>query len=63
MQKKNKLSICAVLCSLLVLPFESIAQASNPLSAEFLEGLPPSVREELSLNNAVEKEEAIDLYI
>ena len=63
MQKQNKLPTYAVLFSILVFPFDLIAQASNPLSAEFLEGLPPSVREELTLNNAVEKEEAIDLYI
>ena len=60
MQKQNKLSTYAVLFSLLVLPFESIAQASNPLTSEFLEGLPPSVREELSLNNAVKKEEDLE---
>jgi protein involved in polysaccharide export with SLBB domain len=39
---------------------KSLAQASNPLSDEFLAGLPPSVAEELLLNNAVAKEEEIE---
>jgi protein involved in polysaccharide export with SLBB domain len=60
MQKQNKLPTNAVLFTILLFPLDLIAQASNPLSAEFLEGLPPSVREELTLNNAVEKEEAIE---
>ena len=38
----------------------TFSQASNPLSAEFLEGLPPDVREELKLNNAVKKEEDLE---
>ena len=29
----------------------AFSQASNPLTTEFLEGLPPDVREELQLNN------------
>lgn len=50
----------SIFLSLLCLSFESQSQASNPLSAEFLEGLPPSVREELTLNNAVKKEEELE---
>lgn len=38
----------------------TFSQASNPLSDEFLEGLPPDVREELKLNNAVKKEEDLE---
>ena len=38
----------------------AFSQASNPLTAEFLEGLPPDVREELKLNNAVKKEEDLE---
>ena len=38
----------------------SFSQASNPLTNEFLEGLPPDVREELQLNNAVKKEEDLE---
>ena len=38
----------------------AFSQASNPLTTEFLEGLPPDVREELQLNNAVKKEEDLE---
>ena len=38
----------------------AFSQASNPLTAEFLEGLPPDVSEELKLNNAVKKEEDLE---
>ena len=45
---------------MIIFSFESFSQASNPLTTEFLEGLPPSVREELTLNNAVKKEEELE---
>ena len=50
----------SILLFLIIFSFESFSQASNPLTTEFLEGLPPSVREELTLNNAVKKEEELE---
>ena len=46
--------------SLFFLSSAVLSQASNPLTTEFLEGLPPDVAEELRLNNAVKKEEDIE---
>ena len=60
MFKSKNLVKYSIYLSFLLISLDSLSQASNPLTSEFLEGLPPSVREELSLNNAVKKEEDLE---
>ena len=60
MIKHNNLFLCSLLLMLALFPAKSFSQASNPLSEEFLAGLPPSVADELMLNNAVKKEEDLE---
>ena len=60
MKKFNNLYSISLLLVLAFLSVNSLSQASNPLSDEFLAGLPPEVADELLLNNAVAKEEDLE---
>ena len=51
-------SILFLICALSVSPAHS--QALSPLAEDFLEGLPPSVREEIDVQNSVEQEDELD---
>jgi len=56
----NKLLHFHIFLFCLFLPHKLSAQAAMPLTEEFLAGLPPSVADELRLNNAVQKEEELE---
>ena len=58
--KNRNILFHAILMMALFSPLKVSSQASNPLSEEFLAGLPPSVAEELLLNNAQKKEEDLE---
>ena len=60
MKKYNNLPLYSLLFILAIFPSKIFSQASNPLSQEFLAGLPPEVADELLLNNAVKKEEDLE---
>jgi len=60
MNKQNNFYSFPLLLSLTFFSVNLFSQASNPLSAEFLAGLPPEVADELLLNNAVKKEEDLE---
>ena len=60
MNKHNNFHSFPLLLSLAFFSVNLFSQASNPLSAEFLAGLPPEVADELLLNNAVKKEEDLE---
>ena len=60
MNKHNNFYSFPLLLSLAFFSVNLFSQASNPLSAEFLSGLPPEVADELLLNNAVKKEEDLE---
>ena len=60
MKYTQNLSLILALSLSNLLSVQIHAQAANPLSAEFLAGLPPSVAEELQLNNAVQQEEELE---
>jgi protein involved in polysaccharide export with SLBB domain len=61
MSRRNTFFSFTITAIILFLPVNAFSQAnSNPLSDEFLAGLPPSVAEELTLNNAVKKEEDLE---
>ena len=49
-----------VILPILLLSTPSTAQMANQLSKEFLEGLPPSVREEIEVKNQVDEESEIE---
>jgi protein involved in polysaccharide export with SLBB domain len=56
----SKLFLFSVFVFCLFIPSKLLAQAAMPLTEEFLAGLPPSVADELRLNNAVQKEEELE---
>ena len=60
MKKYNNLRFVPLLLSSAIFSVNILSQASNPLSQEFLAGLPPEVADELLLNNAVKKEEDLE---
>ena len=60
MKHTQNLSLILSLSLSSLLSVQLIAQAANPLSDAFLAGLPPSVAEELQLNNAVQQEEELE---
>ena len=60
MKKYNNSRFVPLLLSSAIFSVNLLSQASNPLSQEFLAGLPPEVAEELLLNNAVKKEEDLE---
>lgn len=60
MHTLNKLLHFQAFLFCLFFPYKLFAQAAMPLTEEFLAGLPPSVADELRLNNAVNKEEELD---
>ena len=60
MKHTQNLSLILALSLLNLLSVQIHAQAANPLSDAFLAGLPPSVAEELQLNNAVQQEEELE---
>ena len=60
MKKYINLYSSSLLIVLAFFSVNSFSQASNPLSDEFLAGLPPEVADELLLNNAVKKEEELE---
>jgi len=60
MKKYNNSRFFPLLLSSAIFSVNLLSQASNPLSQEFLAGLPPEVAEELLLNNAVKKEEDLE---
>ena len=60
MSRPNTYTSFAIFAATLFFSSNSFSQASSPLSEDFLAGLPPSVADELLLNNAVEKEEELD---
>ena len=51
-------SILFLICAFSVSSVHS--QALSPLAEDFLEGLPPSVREEIDVQNSVEQEDELD---
>ncbi len=55
----NKLLHFHLFLFCIFLPYKLFAQAAMPLTEEFLAGLPPSVADELRLNNAVQKRRRI----
>jgi protein involved in polysaccharide export with SLBB domain len=60
MKYTQNLSLILALSLSNLLSVQIHAQAANPLSDAFLAGLPPSVAEELQLNNAVQQEEDLE---
>ena len=60
MKYTQNLSLILALSLSNLLSVQIHAQAANPLSDAFLAGLPPSVAEELQLNNAVQQEEELE---
>lgn len=60
MLNPNKFSKYSIFLFCLFFNYKLFAQAAMPLTEEFLAGLPPSVADELRLNNAVEKEEELE---
>ena len=60
MKKYNNLRFVPLLLLSAIFSVNILSQASNPLSQEFLAGLPPEVADELLLNNAVKKEEDLE---
>ena len=60
MSRLNYSTSSAIFAIILFFSSHSFSQANNPLSEEFLAGLPPSVADELMLNNAVKKEEELE---
>ena len=60
MKNNNNLYSFSLLLTLAFFSGNILSQASNPLSAEFLSGLPPEIADELLLNNAVKKEEDLE---
>ncbi len=60
MNNMNKFFLPSVFLFCLFIPSKLFGQAAMPLTEEFLAGLPPSVADELRLNNAVQKEEELE---